>query len=199
MESLQLKKLLENPYVMAVIKIVLILYAVQLYSPLPSPLNNYLGPIFSNILALAFLIYISEHDIQLALILAILYVGGLQFFKKSPPQEGFAPYSAEYEATGKEKLIEPKTMVYPGCLNITMADLENAFDGDNMKLQKAVQYSFVELMSKLDKSGKENLLKIAYATGLPYNVKFNDENAPLIATILLNYGYKLSNTCLPPQ
>ena len=199
MESQQVKKLLQNPYMMATIKIVLILYAVQLYSPLPSPLNSYLGPVFSNILALAFLIYISEHDIQLAIILAILYVGGLQFMRRGQTTEGFAPYSAEYEITGKEKLIEPRTMIYPGCHDITMADLENAFEGDNMKLQKAVQYSFVELMSKLDKSGKENLLKIAYATGLPYNVKFNDENAPLIATILLNYGYKLSDTCHPPQ
>ena len=32
---------------------------------------------------------------------------------------------------------------------------------------------------------KDNLLRIARAAGLPYNVDLSDENAPLIATILL--------------
>ena len=48
-------------------------------------------------------------------------------------------------------------------------------------------------------TAKENLIKIARAVGLPYNVELNDNNAPLIATILLNYGYKISEDCQVPH
>jgi putative toxin-antitoxin system antitoxin component (TIGR02293 family) len=75
------------------------------------------------------------------------------------------------------------------------------FEGDNEKLQTAVQYSFRDLMkTSLNKPAKESLLKIAYATGLPYNLNLeSEEAAPYIATLLVNYGYKVSDMCNPPQ
>ena len=46
---------------------------------------------------------------------------------------------------------------------------------------------------------KDRLLKVAYYAGLPYNVEINDENAPWIATLLVNYNFIVSETCRAPK
>jgi hypothetical protein len=73
------------------------------------------------------------------------------------------------------ELIEPQTNILPGCLSIKMTDLLRAFNEDPDALQKA-------------------LIKV----GTPYNLPLTDENAPLLATHLINFGYKLSDSCLLP-
>ena len=49
------------------------------------------------------------------------------------------------------------------------------------------------------KDEKAKVKYIARAVGLPYNLKLNDENAPLLATLLMYYGFKISNTCSVPK
>ena len=100
----------------------------------------------------------------------------------------------------KINLMESQTNVFPGCVKITMNDLLSLFDGNPSKLQETVSNVFFELQKTLPKDESEkNLLKMARAVGLPYNVEMNDSNAPLIATLLLNYGYKITDTCQPLQ
>jgi hypothetical protein len=50
------------------------------------------------------------------------------------------------------------------------------------------------------KDDKDKLIEIAYAAGLPYNLSFDKpETAPYIATLLVNYGYKVNDKCQPPH
>lgn len=68
-----------------------------------------------------------------------------------------------------------KTAIYPGCTNTTQADLLDSFGGNRDKLAEAMQDSLV-----------------------PFNIIISDESAPLIATYLMNHGYKLKFPCAPP-
>jgi hypothetical protein len=226
MESLQniqtgvqdkLNIILQNPYVMAILKVGLILYASRIAPKLPSYVQNTFENTFVKIIAIALLAYISEVDFQLAILLAIVlvlsanFLGGRGIFE-SYDNIGFNSVG-EYQGDmtkytnllGKPaqisnfKLTESLSDNYPGCNNVTLADLLALFNGDAPKLQTTVQYAFYELNKILAGKDKENLTTVARAAGLPYNVELNDANAPLIATILLNYGYNISNTCQPPK
>lgn len=191
---------LMNPYIMAVVKLTLVLYAVKIAPALPQAVETAFNNVFVKIFLIMLIIYLSERDFQFAIILAIIYVMGMNLASGRGFFESFANYSAEYTPQTTAKLIEPKTAIYPGCLNMTMADLEKAFDGDQQKLIAATTLAFKELVSMIkDKSAKERLMQIAYASGLPYNIKMTDENAPYIATILLYRGFDLGNTCTPPK
>lgn len=191
---------LDNPYVMAILKISLALYATQLAPRLPESVTVLFDNTFVKIMAVATIAYISERDFQLAIMLALVYVMGINALSGRGLLESFANYSKEYKTDGKFKLIEPKTVVYPGCLNVTKDDLLKAFDGDNIKLQTSLQYAYYDLLHQAKTtSAKEALMKMAYATGLPYNVEFNDENAPYIATMLMYRGFELGTSCAAPQ
>ena len=98
-------------------------------------------------------------------------------------------------------MLEPKTMLYPGCSDVTMDDLVKMFEGDRSKMQNSVQYVFQELMLRTKtKDSKELLMKLAYAAGLPYNLSFDKpETAPYIATLLVNYGFEVNDKCHPPK
>lgn len=197
----QINTVLGNPYIMAVLKLSLALYAAQMAPRLPSVASDLLKNTFVKMFALFLIIYLSQRDFQLAVIIAVVYVLGMNLMSGRNMLESFSDYSAQYNASGDLKLIEPRTAIYPGCEKVTMADLEKAFDGDALKLQTTVQYSFQDLLAKAQgKQAKENLLKIAYATGLPYNVDLSkEENAPLVATILMYHGFNLGGKCVAPQ
>lgn len=226
MESLQniqtavqdkLNTLLQNPYLMAVLKVGLILYASRIAPKMPSYVQNTFENTFVKIIAIALLAYISEVDFQLAILLAIVLVLGtnllggrgifesynnIEFNSVGQYQSDMTKYTnllGKPAQIGKFKLMESLSDNYPGCNKVTLKDLLVLFNGDAPKLQKTVQYAFSELNSILAGKDKENLLRVARAAGLPYNVELSDENAPLIATILLNYGYKVSDTCQAPQ
>jgi hypothetical protein len=191
---------LSNPYVMALLKIALLLYAAQLAPRVPSVVSDAFQNTYVKIVALFVIAYVSNLDFQLAIILSIVFVLGMNYLSGRGFFESFADYSDKYEADKRFTLIEPKSVVYPGCHDIKMADLEAAFGGDAVKLQDTVMYSYKHILEKLtDKESKDKLKAMAYATGLPYNVKMNDENAPYIATILLYAGFKFGETCMAPQ
>jgi multisubunit Na+/H+ antiporter MnhF subunit len=216
-----LKPMLSNPYVMAVLKVTLVLYAAQLAPKLPTQISDFFNNSFVKMLAIFLIAYITQVDFQLALILAIVFVvgsnvaSGRGFLEsygnvyRSTYNEDRGPYYADqtkYQtllqqpvAIGNQKLIESSSDNYPGCLDVKMSDLLALFDNDHMKMQTTVQYAIQELMSKLSGAPKDNLVKVARAIGYPYNVTFTDENAPLLATMLVNYGYVVSPSCQPPQ
>jgi|688.fasta_scaffold283506_1 hypothetical protein len=221
MESLQnvqiavqsnLNTLLQNPYLMAVLKVGLILYASRIAPTTPDYVQNTFQNTFVKIIAIALLAYISEVDFQLAILLAIVLVLGANLLGGRGVFESYNNLG-EYQVDmskhtnllgksaeiGKFKLIESLSDNYPGCNKVTLKDLLALFNGDAPKLQKTVHYAFSELHASLTGNDKENLLRVARAAGLPYNVELSDQNAPLIATILLNYGYIVSDTCQPPK
>jgi len=191
---------LTNPYLMAVLKITIVLYAAQLAPRLPQAVSNVFGYTVTKLIALFVIVYISERDFQLAIILAVAFVIGSNLLSGRGVFESFANFSPDYKGDGKFTLIEPKSIIYPGCQSLTMNDLYNIFEGDNMRLQNTVEYAFRDLLSKAtDKTAKEKLMKMAYATGLPYNVQFTDENAPLIGTILMYQGFNIGKDCHRPM
>jgi hypothetical protein len=75
-----------------------------------------------------------------------------------------------------EKFEGPKSAIYPGCMNIKTSDLLESFEND-----------------------KEQLLNAMIISRVPYNVKIDDLNAPIIATYLLNHGFALKSPCAFPK
>ena len=191
---------LANPYVMAVLKITLVLYAAQIAPRLPSPVTSIFSNTFFKLIALFVIAYLGEHDFQLAIILAVAFVFGSNLLSGRGLFESFADFSTDYKPDNNFKLIEPRTAVYPGCESITANDLLSAFGNDNIKLQTSVQHAFKELLLQTtDKPTKDKLMYFAHAAGLPYNVPLNDENAPLYATILMYSGFQFGDKCIAPQ
>ena len=189
---------------MAVLKVSLILYASQIAPAAPAYITNLFKNVYVKLLLVFLISYLAEKDIQLAILISVIYVLGMNLLSGRGIFESFsnyAEYSNEYKSYGNMKLIEPKTMIYPACENITMQDLYKLFEGDNEKLQSSVQYSFQELMKNTkSKDNKEVLKQLAYAAGLPYNLSFDKpETAPYIATLLVNYGYTVNHVCKPPN
>jgi hypothetical protein len=206
LKTLQLKtemginQVLANPYIMTVLKLSLTLYASQIAPRAPDALQKFFSNVYAKIFLIFIIVYLSEKDFQLAILIAVIFVLSMNALSGRGLFESFADYTGKYIPEGGFTLIEPKTMIYPGCHNITMDDLYKMFDGDKSKMQSAVQYSFKELVQKTkSKDSKELLTKIAYSAGLPYNLSFDKpETAPYIATLLVNYGYNIKGDCQPP-
>lgn len=192
---------LSNPYIMAILKVGLALYAAQIAPKTPDYLQVWFQNTYIKLIAIATIAFLSERDLQLSILIAIIYVFGMNLLSGRGILESFADYSSTYVSSGDFKLIEPKSAIYPGCEEVTMDDLYKVFEGDHVKMNQTVQYSFQELMAKSSgKDSKEMLTKIAYAAGLPYNLSFDKpETAPYIATLLVNYGFDIKDLCKPPQ
>jgi hypothetical protein len=191
---------LSNPYIMAIVKVGLALYAAQIAPKTPEYLQAWFQNTYVKLFAIGMIAYLGERDIQLAILIAIVYVFGMNLLSGRGILESFSEYSSAYTASGDFKLIEPRTAIYPGCEEVTMDDLYKVFEGDRAKMNQTVQYSFQELMAKTtSKDSKDMLAKIAYAAGLPYNLSFDKpETAPYIATLLVNYGFNVKDLCKPP-
>jgi hypothetical protein len=223
MDAIQnnLDKVFKNPYIMAILKVFLILYASQIAPRMPNYVQDTFKMTIVKLIAVFALAYISEVDFQLAILIAIILVLGtnlisgrgvfesyknLDFYNNESQNVGIYQsdinkYTDLLGAPAKVKkvnLMESQTDIFPGCIKVSMKDLLSLFDGDSTKLQNTVSNVFFELQKSLPKDkSEENLLKMARAAGLPYNVEMNDANAPLIATLLLNHGYKISDACQP--
>lgn len=188
---------LKNPYLMALIKVSLVLYAARIAPKLPAAFDQLFDNVIFKIVAVAAIAYIAEKDFQLAIMLAVVYVLSINYASGRGLLESFADFVRE-KATSGQTLIEPQTMLYPGCQNITLADLEAAFDGDKEKLAQTARYSFVELLKKAKGETKDVIMNIANAAGLPANRAFTEEDAPYIATLLIYAGFNISDSCRPP-
>lgn len=194
-------KLLSNPYIMTVVKITLALYAAQIAPKTPQYVEDVFKNTYFKIFAISLMIYLSNKDLQLAILVAIIYVLGMNLLSGREVLESFGDYDPNYKPYKDTKLIESQNVIFPGCENITMQDLLALFEGDRKKFTNTVQYSMQQLMkSSKSKDAKDELMKIARYIGLPYNISFDKpENAPYIATLLVNYGFEVNNSCRPPH
>jgi len=191
---------MSNPYVMAILKISLILYAARIAPNPPEYLQTLFKNVFFKIAAIALILYFVEVDFQMALILAIIYVVGMNVLSGRGLLESFAEFKHKAEVESDYTLISPQHMLYPGCIDVKLDDLLAMFNGDKAQLQQAAQLSFQQLMyAAKDKPAEEQLERIARATGLPYNIEISDENAPFIATLFVNYNATVNDSCRPPQ
>jgi hypothetical protein len=191
---------LQNPYLMSILKITISLYAGQAAPKLPSIVQTLLQNTFVKVFAIMVILYLAEKDFQLAVLLSIVYVLGMNIVSGRGLFESFANFSTEYTKSGNAKLIDPRSAVYPGCENLTMADLLKVFNGDSLKLQNTVRYTYHNLLENTKaKDERDMLMKIAYSMGLPRNIAFDDENAPYIATLLMYSGFNMGGKCIAPQ
>ena len=69
-------KVLANPYIMATLKVTLVLYAAQLAPKLPTEAKTWFDNTFVKILGIMLLIYLSNKDFQLAILIAVILVLG---------------------------------------------------------------------------------------------------------------------------
>lgn len=197
--SSNIDKGLQNPYVMTVLKVFLILYAAQISPKLPNSITKYFSNTWVKMATLFLIAYIASRDIQLAIILSFLFVTSTNLLSGKGAFESFANYSKDYTPSGNATLISPKSDIYPGCYNIRLRDIEELFEGDSIKMQDLVNKSFKELLISVSSKKDKNLLvRIGDIIGLPDNIDFNDENAPYIATLLVNKGVSVNGVCKPP-
>lgn len=196
-----MNKVLENPYVLATLKVGIIVYASIFAPRLPEKVVDILQTTPVKIAFVAAIAFTALRDVQMSLLLACAFVLSINVLSGRSILESYANIDSAFEGKkSSQGLIEPIFFVYPGCVNMTMKDLVAFFDNDEHKLQKTVHYVFQVYSEKLEKTDSETaILTYARYAGLPHNIALNDKNAPLIATMLLQYGYKLSETCLPPQ
>lgn len=208
-----LDKVLSNPYIMAILKVTLTLYAVSLAPKPPVFIANLFANTFVKIIAIFLIAYLANIDFQLSILLAIIFVLSVNLmsnrgvFESFETQSSFFSDKTKYTTLlgvpaeiNKMQLIESNSDNYSGCENITLNDLVAIFNGDYLKLQNTVEHSIYELMKQLPENSpaKDKLEQISQSIGLPHNVTITDSNARLIATLLINYGYQISNTCQPP-
>lgn len=204
-----MEKIFKNTYLMSITKILLILFASQIAPRAPAMITDLFKNTFVKIALIALLMFVYKYDFQFSIIFAIILVLGMNVASNRSMLESYrnmnsddqAEYTKDFKAYGNFKLLDPKNEIYPGCLNIKLADLMKLFDNDHYKLQTSVQHAFQQLLN--DKSlenmdNKKRLLQVAYMAGLPYNMELNDDNAPWIATLLVNYKFIVSETCKPP-
>lgn len=214
--QVKLNQVLQNPYIMAVTKIILVLYASQLAPKLPTVVQNTFQNTFVKIIALVLIAYLAEVDFQLAILTAVVFVlstnllSGRSVFESYKNieyqvyQSDMTKYTnllGKQAVVGNAKIQESFTDNYPGCNNVTVEDLLSLFDRNKLKLQTTLQYAVSELLKSYpaESDAKSKLMKMARAIGLPYNVQLNDTNAPFLASLLLNYGFKVSEKCQVPQ
>jgi hypothetical protein len=208
---------LTNPYIMAVLKITLILYASTLAPKAPAFVISFFQYTPVKLVAVVLIAYLANIDFQLSILLAIIFVLGSNFLSGKMPWETFSLLQEEQGSyfvdktkytnllgqpatVNNSKLLDGQTDVYSSCTNIKLQDLLNVFDGNAQKLQDTVSYSTNYLMQNLPdgSDAKTKLTMITKSLGLPYNVELNETNAPLIATILINAGYKVTDLCRAP-
>jgi hypothetical protein len=216
---MDVQRILNNPYIMAVVKVSLALYAARIAPRLPDSFTLF-DNTFVKIALICLMVYLANMDFQLALMIAIVYVlgvnkmsgrGFLESYGEVDTHENEVAFETDIkkltDLLGKPvppafgTIIESHSDNYPGCEKVTMADLLAIFDGDASKLQNALQYSYHQLVTQLpkDAASKDKLIRMAHAAGLPLNVPFDDANAPLIATYLLNVGFMITESCQAPQ
>lgn len=87
-----------------------------------------------------------------------------------------ALYNLAFFVQENFEVLSRVTDTYPGCQNAKVSDLVALFNGDEAALRRAM-----------------------YELSIPLNIELNDTNAPYIATVLINHGKKITESCKPPS
>lgn len=204
-----LDKVLAEPYLMAFLKIFLILYASTIAPRHSGQPDSIFDNVFVKMILIALALYLAERDLQLSIIIALILVLHSSFVCGRGLPETFAPLQGDLglpehwkPEQSPKTLIEPKTHVYPGCLDITKQDLLDLFSGDEISLQQHIFHSYKQVILAFQNREKdsERVLEVSSRfVGLPYNLQVTDETAPYIATLLMYTGIKVSDKCIVPQ
>jgi len=193
--------LFDNIYVLTVIKLVLILYSAQIVGNIPVYMQKMFNNTIFKIVYVFLLTLTVRFDIQFALVFAIVFVVGSNYASGKPLFEmfsdtGYSAFAKTFTKDTTSTLLIPQNNIYSGCAGIKLQTLINAFGGDKLKLQTTVQSAFKDLLSRPNNAdAQKRLLDISYIAGLPHNVHIDDENAPLIATVLVDYGFNFGGNC----
>lgn len=197
-----IQKVFDNPYIMTALKVAIVVYGVKLAPRLPMNIEVLFQTTWFKIAGIALIVWLSTKDYQLALLVSIVFVLGINFLSGRGVLESFADFQPNFVGDNPTPLIQPQSRIFPGCMNITLKDLINSFSGDSTKLQTTLKYAYGQLLNDIDQTdpdAKDRLLAISRVVGLPYNVELSDENAPLIATMLLMFGFKINTDCQNPH
>ena len=92
-----IRPVMTNPYVMAVLKVGLVLYAARIAPAPPALASQLFGNTFFKILAIFAIAYFAEVDFQLSILLAIVFVLGTNLLSGRKLLESFisAPFTTD--------------------------------------------------------------------------------------------------------
>lgn len=194
----RLDSVMSYKYISIIVNLIIVLYAAQMGPTLPGYLQSVLKHTIGKVLFITLIIFVSTKDIATSLLMSIVFVLAINAVSGRPLLESMVNVKEAYvkDPESKARLIEPKTMINFGCLDIKADALLAVFEGNASDMQKTVRSSFQELMAaSKDKPSKERLMAMARRVGLPYNMELNDQTAPYIATILTMWGYDFGGKC----
>jgi hypothetical protein len=187
-----LRKGLQNKYALATLLFVSIAYGVVIAPKPPAFLMSVFNNTLFKILFFTLIAILAQLNFGVALLMAVSFI---VLINSLGEKESFADFKREANTSGLT-MLDPRTAIEHGCKDMTLQDLERAFGNDNKKLQETVKFAYKELLRQLtDKTEKQRLMYLAYAVGLPHNVQFNDENAPYIASMLIQWGFYFNEKC----
>ena len=197
-------QILGNTYVSVLLKVGILLYAAQLAPKLNDNITVWFANTWVKLAFLFIVLYLGSHDLILSAVFACIIVFGINYFSRGSWKESFDSTFSNFPFAGTPQsvtILEPQSEVLPGCGSITMKDLLAAFDGDLIKLQASVNHVFKDaMMNETETDPKKRLEKYSRLSGVPFNVEINDDNAPLISSYLIMYGFQFptDSTCSPP-
>ena len=84
---------LSNPYIMAVLKVGLVLFAAQIAPRTPPYIQDFFKNTYVKLILISLIVYISEKDLQLALLVSIIFVLGSNLLSGRAYLESFQSFS----------------------------------------------------------------------------------------------------------
>ena len=96
-----MKNLLDNKFISGLLLVFVSVYASLIAPNLPKPINNLLDTIVGRIVILFLIGFASSNNVELSLIIAILYVITLQYLNK----ENFKEHSKKVKKSKKSKQL----------------------------------------------------------------------------------------------
>lgn len=141
------------------IHLFILLYAAHIAPILPSRWLSILNNVYVRLILLALIVWTSTSNPALALAVSLIVVSAINLANHKGILESFS-----WEG--------PLTSIYPGCLNLTVADLVESFGGKQTDLIRAMK------MSKI-----------------PDDVELTEYYAPIIGTYLIYSGYNIKQPC----
>lgn len=195
---------LKNPYLMTVLKVSLALYAAQYAPNPPKVLVDLFQNTFVKIGLIALLIYLEQKDIQLAIIVAIIFVLIMNVAAGRGVLESYTNFKPEFEKYGHQTYLDPYNAIHPSCMDVTLDDILAAFDNDPEQVQQNALFAYRELLNNMkDKSTKEKVMNLGYQLGMPYNMnpfephhspKVKQRYAAYLATLFALYGFQIPHS-----
>jgi hypothetical protein len=196
--------IVSNKYVQSVLMVLVLMYASQFAPKLNDNVTVWFNNTWVKVSFIFAVLLCSSGDIVSSLLFSLIIVGVINYFTRGNWMESFDSTFSNFPFPGTPqsvKILTPELNVIPGCTDITLQNLLDSFTGDFVKRQTSVNHDFSQMIvTETETDASKRLEKYARLSGVPFNVEINDENAPLIATYLLMYGFQVPAVmaCSPP-